>query len=133
MDSTKSLRPLLRKTHLQNATLGSVIQAVLADLKRDEGFRKKPYHDSLGLLTIGYGTLIENGITKQEGHLLLEYRLRQCMDELLARRPGLDFPPPVRRGLFNMAYNLGVPKLMRFQRMWAALDDAAYDRAAEEP
>ena len=99
---------------MQNATLGSVIQAVLADLKRDEGFRKKPYHDSLGLLTIGYGTLIENGITKQEGHLLLEYRLRQCRDELLARWPGLDFPPPVRRGLFNMAYNLGVPKLMRF-------------------
>ena len=36
------------------------------------------------------------------------------------------------RGLCNMAYNLGVPRLLGFERMWAALAAGDYERAADE-
>ena len=39
---------------------------LLEDLKRDEGFSSLPYRDTEGLLTIGYGTLIQNGISEEE-------------------------------------------------------------------
>ena len=43
--------------------------STIDSLKSDEGFVAKTYKDSEGLLTIGYGTLIEDGITKEEGVL----------------------------------------------------------------
>ena len=107
--------------------------ALLADLKRDEGFRARPYRDSEGLLTIGYGTLIETGITEAEAETLLASRLGDIVGELERRRPlGREVPAPVARALCNMAYNLGVPRLLGFQRMWAALAAGDYERAADE-
>ena len=52
--------------------------STIDSLKRDEGFMAKPYKDSEGLLTIGYGTLIEEGITKEEAELLLNAPSRHC-------------------------------------------------------
>ena len=37
-----------------------------------------------------------------------------------------------RRALLDMAYNMGVPGLLGFQKMWAALAAGDYERAAEE-
>ena len=55
--------------------------SVIDDLKRDEGFRAKPYRDSEGLLTIGYGTLIEDGITEEEAGILLGHRADRIWSE----------------------------------------------------
>lgn len=107
--------------------------ALLADLKRDEGFRGLPYRDGEGFLTIGYGTLIEEGITEAEAETLLASRLADIVAELERRRPLVrEVPAPVARALRNMAYNLGVPRLMGFERMWAALAAADYETAAAE-
>ena len=107
--------------------------ALLADLKRDEGFRARPYRDSEGLLTIGYGTLIEAGISAAEAETLLASRLSDILAELDRRWPlAREVPAPVARGLCNMAYNLGVPRLLGFERMWAALAAGDYERAADE-
>ena len=35
------------------------------------------------------------------------------------------------RFVTNMAYNLGVPKLLRFKRMWAAVEQGDFDAAAK--
>ena len=59
--------------------------ALLADLKRDEGFRGRPYRDGEGFLTIGYGTLIEEGITEAEAATLLASRLADIVAELERR------------------------------------------------
>ena len=105
---------------------------LIADLKRDEGFRAKPYRDSEGLLTIGYGTLIEAGISEAEAELLLVHRLEQMIAELVAIHPIAHFPEAVQRALCNMAYNLGVVRLSEFRRMWRALEDGYLERAADE-
>ena len=55
-------------------------RGVVALLKAEEGFRAKPYLDSRGTLTIGFGTSLANGITEAEGEWLLRERLRATED-----------------------------------------------------
>ena len=108
------------------------------DLKRHEGFRSRPYRDHLGYLTIGYGTLLENGISEELAAVMLRHDLeihaRDLVKALKRRghRPLTEHPHRARRALLNMAYNLGIPRLMRFRRMWAALDRHDYPEAAKE-
>ena len=89
------------------------------DLKRDEGFKGVPYDDTEGQPTIGYGTLLP--LTMEEGTILLEHRLRAVIAELHTESVYGQLPYSVQRAMGNMAYNLGVPKLKGFKRMWAAL------------
>ncbi len=110
---------------------------LFADLKRDEGFESKPYRDTEGKLTIGYGTLIEDGITEEEAELLLEHRMNRFQEELrnampMSRLDWADMPGSVRRAVYNMAYNMGVPRLLRFTKMWAALKEEDFETAACE-
>jgi hypothetical protein len=79
-------------------------------LKRDEGFKPKPYKDSEGVLTIGYGFNLESdGLTEQESSLVLHVRAWNRYVELLTAVPWVHKLDDARQGvLLNMAYNLGV-------------------------
>ena len=87
------------------ADMFSLDEALVEDLKRDEGWRKNLYQDSEGLWTIGYGTLLEDGISKEEGEFLLAYRMDKATDELTDRAlvvPAIArrrFPRPREHGL----------------------------------
>lgn len=110
---------------------------LIADLKRDEGFRKSAYQDSEGYWTIGYGTLIDArlnaGITRDEAEILMTNRLSQFTDELLRSKPYvLSLPEPVQRGVLNMLYNLGAARLLGFKKMWAAIEARDWAIAADE-
>lgn len=100
-------------------------------IKSEEGFRGLPYDDHLGKPTIGFGTLLP--ITEAEGELLLRSRLRGLLVELRGALPWYaSQPEPVRRVLGDLAYNLGVPRLLDFKRMLAALEIGDYPTAAKE-
>ena len=107
---------------------------LVEDIKRDEGFRQHPYRDNQGFLTVGYGTLIEDGISEYEGHLLLYHRLDVVLGELGEKAPvPLDeMPDNVARAVANMAYNLGIPRLLGFKKMWKAIAVKDYETAAKE-
>ena len=110
-----------------------VSRRTIAALKRFEGFSAKIYLDSEGLETIGFGTLLAYGISREEAELLLVHRLKKVIRELQRRKPiVVTLPLSVRRGLRRMAYNLGVPRLMTFRKMWAALERRDFRRAAAE-
>ena len=97
----------------------------------DEGFEPLPYTDTQGYPTIGYGTKLP--IDETEAHLLLEKRLHDTLMEIEKRVDFFaDLPEDVQSILLNMGYNLGVPKLMKFKRMWAALEKRDYKEAAKE-
>ena len=92
-------------------------------LKQEEGFRSKPYLDSRGVLTIGFGTDLDEGITKAEGEYLLRERLRSAMERLrMAWEPFSRQPPRIQSALLDMAYNLGTEGLLKFHDMLAALE-----------
>lgn len=104
------------------------------DLIRHEDIKLKPYRDSEGVLTIGVGRNLEDrGISREEALYLLDNDIRDHTDELRARFPVVDALTPARRDvLVNMAFNLGVPRLATFKRMWAAIEAGDYHRASME-
>ena len=112
------------------AEFAEAARPLIEQLKDDEGFEEKPYKDTLGYLTIGYGTLIENGLSKFESELLLLVRARESMIELQRAKPIVSTLSDNRLfALSNMAYNLGVPKLLRFKRMWGAIEVGDFESA----
>lgn len=109
-----------------------------ADLIRDEGLSEKPYHDSVGVLTIGVGRNLEDrGITAAEARILLENDIGIVCGELDSRIPWwINLSDARRRALINMCFNLGWPRLSGFKKMLDALalaldleDSGAFDFA----
>lgn len=108
---------------------------LVEEIKREEGFVAKVYLDKKGKKTIGYGTLLEDGISEVEAELLLRHRLGLMAEELERSRVGevyVNLKADARRALLDMAYNMGVPGLLGFRKMWAALAEGDYERAASE-
>lgn len=110
---------------------------LIADLKRDEGWRASAYRDSRGYLTIGYGFLIdpEKGgeMPVAVGDFWLRIASQARWDDLKERIPWVDsLPERAQRGLANMAYQIGPAGVMKFQKMLASLKRHSYDEAAAE-
>jgi lysozyme len=107
---------------------------LLEMLKRHEGFKDRPYLDTVNVLTIGYGRNLEtNPLTEDEATYLLVNDIERHERALWKAFPvavGLDH---VRRdALINMAFNLGIPRLRGFKKMWAAIEISDWPRAAAE-
>lgn len=110
------------------------IEALKADLLRDEGCKLKPYVDTVGKWTVGVGrNLSDRGITLQEATMLLENDIAAVQIELDHKLPWWrGLPEHKGRALANMAFNLGLPRLLDFRKMLAALECGEWDIAAEE-
>ena len=103
----------------------------------DEGLRLTPYRCSEGKLTIGIGhNLDDNGITKEQAIAI-------CMDDIanvqreLANHPELGptyakLDEARKLAVDNMAFNLGIPTLRKFEKMWNALAIEDWETAADE-
>lgn len=114
-----------------------LLEAVKADLKRDEGFVSHAYWDSEGVVTIGFGRMIDErlsgGISEEEAETLLANDICTALRELDTRMPWWkNLPIPARRGLLNMAFNLGLPRLIKFRRMLRALQAGDWENARKE-
>ena len=108
---------------------------VLKRLKQEEGFEAKVYLDGRGNKTIGYGTLLEDGITQEEATFLLQSRLNAMIRELENSSVDETFqrlPNGVAKAIVDMAYNMGVPRLMGFKNMWRYLSIKSWSEAALE-
>ena len=106
----------------------------LADrLEAEEGYRSHTYDDSQGHLTIGYGTNLEIGISRQEARFLLEYRLAASMDCFEKAWPPFSRQnKAVQLALTDAAYQLGCAGLTSFRRFLAALDGGRLPEAVQE-
>ena len=102
-------------------------------LIRDEGLRLKPYTDSTGHLTIGYGFNLSNGIPLPIAEALLDYKMREAIDDVTKHLPWTATLDDIRFAvLANMTYNIGIGGLLGFRRMLIALEVFDYERAANE-
>ena len=99
---------------------GSLTVDQLVDtLKLEEGFRSKPYRDSRGFLTIGYGTNLSIGITPVEGEILSSGAAGDHRAALWRRHgsPYQAHPDAIRAALLDMSYQLGIHGLLGFHKM----------------
>ena len=103
-------------------------------LVRHEGLRLFPYECTAGKLTIGVGRNLEDvGITEDEAIYLLRNDIARCAAELAQAKPIVKSLDDVRYFvLLNMAFNLGITRLLKFKKMWEAIEDSRYTDAALE-
>lgn len=110
------------------------LEQLIADLERDEGVKLEPYTDTVGKLTIGVGhNLTDRGLTREQVKLILHDDINTIQRELDRELPWWRTLTDGRqRGLCNMAFNMGLPRLSTFKRMLAALREGRNREAAEE-
>lgn len=128
-------------------------------LIQDEGIRLKPYKDSLGFLTIGVGRNLESnfltpseiayiygkpvckllvkiklrkGISEDAALYLLRNDIEKVKNQLMGFHWHNNIPGAKQEVLQNMCFNMGLPRLLKFKKMIAALEKQDYKTAAEE-
>jgi len=104
-------------------------------LKKEEGLCLKPYKDTVGVLTIGFGLNLEDGITLEEAEYLLNSRALKAIDDLQSvfTIDVLEDIGNVRCSvLADMIYNLGKTRFRLFRRMINAIKKRNYEQAAHE-
>lgn len=109
-------------------------QKLKQQLELHEGRKNKLYRCTSGYLTVGVGRNIEqNGLRDSEINLMLENDINETYRELCDKWPKILLLDDARQNvLVNMAFNLGVPRLMNFVKMFNALSLADYELAANE-
>lgn len=97
----------------------------------------KPYRDTVGKLTIGYGrNLSDVGISKEEAEMMLDNDVRKAYDLAvqICRAKGVNFqelPCEAKVVLVDMAFNLG-SRLSGFRKMFECLHNGDFEGAARE-
>ena len=128
---------------------------LIKQLVQSEGLRLEVYQDTLGIDTIGVGrnledrgitteelnvmdfpnieAVYEHGITETDAAYLLENDVQIVEEELVRAHPCVDSLDAVRQlVLVDMAFNMGVPRLCKFKKMWAAIHEEDFRTAAKE-
>ena len=104
---------------------------LIDNIKKEEGFVGVAYDDSLGIPTIGYGTKLP--LSKDESELILKHRLDKKIKELLLNKPFVErLNENLQSALYEMAYQLGVSGLLKFKKMWLALENKDYIEASKQ-
>ena len=130
-------------------------QDLIDKLVVSEGLRLQVYKDTLGIDTIGIGRNLEDrgitkeeldwmdipnidvvyemGITEADAVYLATNDVQIVEEELVCAHPCVDRLDSVRQLiLIDMAFNMGVPRLCKFKKMWAAVECGDYPTAAKE-
>ena len=129
-------------------------ETLVKKIAEHEGIVLEPYNDSLGISTIGIGRnlegrgiddyelmhmnktldeIISDGLTKEEAYYLCNNDLDIVEQELVKQKPlVMDLNEARQMCLVDMGFNLGIPRLMKFKRMWEAIEREDFEWAASE-
>lgn len=103
-------------------------------LIKHEGVKLTVYKCPAGKLTIGIGRNLEDrGITTSEAMLLLQNDINNCIAELSQNFilfKALDYARQCV--LINMCFNLGITRLKKFKKMFAAIEKEDWNLTACE-
>jgi lysozyme len=111
-------------------------------LRQSEGWRARPYLDSKGFWSVGYGHLLPRNISRQElnemvwtrehGEKVLHDDVLDAINSAGAFAWWLTLDPVRQAVIVELVFNMGRSKVKGFTRMIAAIQDKAYQRAARE-
>lgn len=103
-----------------------------AQLRIDEGWKSKPYRDSVGKLTGGCGRNLDDiGLHDDEISLMLDNDLVSAEATARVLFPSFDSLSDNRKAaLLNMAFNLGQERLAGFHDFRTAIAAADFEKAS---
>lgn len=113
-----------------------VTQSEIAQIASDEGYRACYYKDSLGLGTIGFGTLVDGEMSRgdcidpHKAVKLLRVHYEYHKQSIEKRYPWAE--DDVKLVLINLSYNMGETRLSGFKETLKHLKEGEYDLAAGE-
>jgi len=99
---------------------------VVESIINNEGFRAQPYRHN-GKIYFGHGLSF---ITERESVVIVSHRVETVRAELSGFIE--DLTPARQEVLIEMAYQIGVPGLLKFTEMWRAIQAGQWRRAAFE-
>tara|TARA_Y100000401_G_scaffold115664_1_gene119790 strand:- start:2249 stop:2722 length:474 start_codon:yes stop_codon:yes gene_type:complete len=122
---------------------------LLDQLVLHEGLELLPYKDTLNIDTIGIGRNLEHrglseeelahigkdisdicewGITKEQAYYLAENDVKIVEKEVCEKHPCvLELDEVRQRVIIDMAFNMGVPRLSKFVKMWKAIHEENFE------
>ena len=109
-------------------------------IRQHEGFRDTVYSDSLGFATIGYGHLVLPTDNFVEGVAYDKETLEEVFDNdfKIAVDSARDLLRDIEHNyiifgvLVEMCFQLGKPKVSKFNKMFIALKEKNLDKASDE-
>ena len=116
------------------------IGKIKEEIKEEEGYRNSMYRDHLGFSTIGYGHLVlptdkfKEGVKHSQKELekVFDYDFAIAKQDAESLTKDLDVPEEVTEILLHMCFQLGKPKVMKFKKMFAALQKKDFVTAGFE-
>jgi lysozyme len=110
------------------------VEGLRKDLIAEEGIRLKPYLCPAGKTTIGVGRNLDDvGITEDEAMMMLDNDIERVKAQLAKALPWLETKPQgVQRAMANMAFQMGLGGVLKFQKMLAALQARDYNASRRE-
>jgi lysozyme len=111
-----------------------IYQKMVESIKSDEAYRRFPYTDSVGKLTIGYGRNLKDvGIMQKEADYLLYNDILEAANLLQEKITFFNDLDSVRKAvLIEMTLNMGIGEMIEFKKMLQALKVKDYVLAAKE-
>ena len=108
--------------------------SLIESIKKNEGYVKMVYKDSLGIDTIGYGFAIKD--LELDEDICDEILLRKLKDleQQVNRKFGWFkyMPPNIKDVVMEMSYQLGVTGFSKFKKTIAFLQDKQWQEASVE-
>ena len=101
-------------------------------IQRHEGFRTKPYKDTEGILTVGWGTNIDQGISQNVADCMFDEAMKSVYEDCnkFDWYKGLN---EARQAVIeNMMYNLGLKRFSGFKKTIALIDKGDFEEASRE-
>lgn len=101
-------------------------------LEKDEGFRSKPYKDTVGKLTIGIGrNLDDRGISLAEARFLLKNDVAECVRDLSLYSFWENANDSRKAALINFRFQLGLAGFQKFKNTIAKITAGDWGGAAD--
>jgi lysozyme len=102
-------------------------------ITENEGYRRYVYEDTEGIPTIGIGFNLEEGFSEEECQAILRIRMRKAIHELSRKIPAYRDMGSIRKiVMVDLVFNLGLPRLLKFKKMLAAIERKDWEDAADE-
>jgi lysozyme len=108
-----------------------ITDALINQIARHEGLRTKPYLDTEGVWTIGYGHNLNEPITDADARHILLSDIQKAIDGCVHAFPWfLELSQPRQDAMIDLAYNMGIARLSGFKKFLAAMALGNYDEAS---
>lgn len=102
----------------------------LTHVLKEEGFRSKPYLDTVGVPTFGHGLTF---ITEEESTAIVQARIYDIYQDLYDKYSWFRNLSETRQAvLISMVFQLGITGFSKFKKMIAAIEIRNYSRAGSE-